>query len=144
MSTPSPIQKQPRPQPDPIHRKQTFWQIWLPLMLSIAAILFLAGLAVVATMNNNQTATEWAHLSAIYMIIPVLIISFIILVVLCAIAYGLARLLDILPVYTRITQSIFRKMSLSIHKWSDKASQPVLTFKSWWAGIESALKHIGL
>ncbi len=145
MSTPTFLSKRPRPLPDPKHRKQTFWQIWVPLCLSILVILFLAVLAAVsAETSASSTVTNWSHLSLIYMITPALIPGFVVLAVLGLVIYGLARLLDILPVYSRMVQGFFRQMAVFIRMWSDKTAQPVLAIKSWWAGFEAALKHIGL
>lgn len=145
MSTPTFLSKRPRPLPDPKHRKQTFWQIWVPLCLSILVILFLAVLAAVsAETSASSIVTNWSHLSLIYMITPALIPGFVVLAVLGLVIYGLARLLDILPVYSRMVQGFFRQMAVFIRMWSDKTAQPVLAIKSWWAGFEAALKHIGL
>ena len=145
MSTPTFLSKRPRPLPDPKHRKQTFWQIWVPLCLSILVILFLAVLAVVsAETYASSTVTNWSHLSLIYMITPALIAGFVVLAVLGLVIYGLARLLDILPVYSRMVQGFFRQTAVFIRMWSDKTAQPVLAIKGWWAGFEAALKHIGL
>ena len=145
MSTIIPLPKRPRPLPDPKHRKQTFWQIWVPLCLSILVILFLAVLAAVsAGTSASPTVTKWAHLSAIYMITPVLIAGFVMLAIIGLVIYGMARLLDILPVYTRMIQGFFRQIAIAIRAWSDKTVQPVLAIKSWWAGLIAALKYIGL
>jgi len=145
MSTPTFLSKRPRPLPDPKHRKQAFWQIWVPLCLSILVILFLAVLAAVsAETSASSTVTNWSHLSLIYMITPALIPGFVVLAVLGLVIYGLARLLDILPVYSRMVQGFFRQMAVFIRMWSDKTAQPVLAIKSWWAGFEAALKHISL
>jgi sterol desaturase/sphingolipid hydroxylase (fatty acid hydroxylase superfamily) len=145
MSTITPLPKRPRPLPDPKHRKQTFWQIWVPLSLSILVILFLAVLAAVsAGTSASPTVTKWSYLSTIYLVTPILIGGFVVLAILGAIVYGMAKLLEILPIYTRIVQGFFRKMGGVIRKWSDKTVQPVLAIKSWWAGFEAARKRIGL
>jgi hypothetical protein len=146
MSTSTPLPKRPRPLPDPKHRKQTFWQIWVPLCLSILVVLFLAVLAAISAGSTGagDIVTKWSHLSTIYIISPAMIAGFILLVVFGGVIYGMARLLDILPVYTRMVQGFFRLLAVKMRIWSDKTAQPVLAFKSWWAGFEAALKHIGL
>ena len=140
MSTLTPLPKRPRPLPDPKHRKQTFWQIWVPLILSILVVLFLCVLASVAA--GSPAVTEFSQLSTVYLVTPVLIIGFVVLVMVSAVVYGLARLLDILPVYTRMTQDFFRQVAAFVRIWSDKIVRPVLATRTWWAGFEAALKHI--
>jgi hypothetical protein len=145
MSTSIPLPKRPRPLPDPKHRKQTFWQIWVPLCLSILVILFLAVLAAVsAGTTASTTVTKWSHLSAIYLITPPLIIGFLVLAIMGLAIYGLGKFLGILPVYSRMVQGFFRRIAALARIWSDNIVQPVLAIKSWWAGFEAALKHIGL
>ena len=145
MSIPASPPKRPRPLPDPMHRKQTFWQIWVPMGLSILAILFLAVLAAISAGGPaGPTVTKWSHLSAVYMLIPALIVGFLLLTILALIIYGMAKLLNILPVYTRMVQNFFRQAEAFVRKWSDKSSEPVLAFKSWWAGFETAMKRLGL
>jgi len=141
MSTPTSLPKRPRPLLDPKHRKQTFWQIWVPLCLSILAVLFLAVLASVAA--GTTAVTEFSNLSTIYLVLPVLIVGFVVLVLMGLVIYGLARLLDILPVYTRMVQGFFRQMAAFIRIWSDKIVKPVMATRTRWAGFEAARKHIG-
>jgi hypothetical protein len=140
MSTPTPLPNRPRPLPDPKHRKQTFWQIWVPLCLSILVVLFLAVLAAVSA--ENPAVTEISQLSTVYLVTPVLIIGFVVFVLLGAVIYGLSKLLNILPVYTRMVQGFFLQMAGFVRMWSDKSVQPVLAIRTWWAGFEAARKHI--
>jgi hypothetical protein len=142
MSTPTPLPKRPRPLSDPKHRKQTFWQIWVPLVLSILAVLFLAVLTSVSAGTN--AVTEISQLSTVYLGAPFLLIGFMVLVIMGAAVYGLAKLLDILPVYTRMTQGFFRQMAVFIRMWSDKIVSPVLAIKTWWTGFETALRFLKL
>ncbi|MGD0003872.1 MAG: hypothetical protein ABSE06_06570 [Anaerolineaceae bacterium] len=115
------------------------------MCLSILVILFLAVLAAVsAGTSASPIVTNWSHLSLIYMITPALIAGFVVLAVLGLVIFGLARLLDILPVYTRKVQGFFHQVAVFIREWSDKTAQPVLAIKSWWAGFEAALRHIDL
>jgi hypothetical protein len=140
MSTPTPLPKRPRPLPDPKHRKQTFWQIWVPLCLSILAVLFLAVLASVSA--GTTAVTEFSHLSTIYLVTPVLIVGFVFLAIVGLVIYGLTKLLDILPVYTRMVQGFFRQAAVIVRIWSDKLVKPILATRTWWAGFEAAMKHL--
>ena len=110
------------------------------MCLSILAVLFLAVLASVSA--GTTAVTEFSQLSTVYLVAPVLIIGFVVLVLVGLVIYGLARLLDILPVYTRMTQGFFRQVAVFVRIWSDKIARPVLSTKTWWAGLEAALKHI--
>ncbi len=110
------------------------------MCLSILAVLFLAVLTAVSAGTN--AVTELSQLSTIYLGAPVMIIGFVVLVIMGAVIYGMARLLNILPVYTRMVQGFFRQVAVFARKWSDKTVQPVLAIRTWWAGFEAARKHI--
>ncbi len=113
--------------------------------ISILVILFLAVLAAVSAGGlASATVTKWSHLSAVYLLIPILIAGFVMLAVQSAIIYGLAKLLDILPVYTRKLQGYLRQLEAWIRKWSDKSSEPILAVQSWWAGFQTTMKRLGL
>ena len=145
MSTSTSLPKRPRPLSDPKHRKQTFWQIWVPLCLSFLVILLLAVLAAISAGSSaSPTVTKLSHLSTIYMITPVLIVGVVVLVLMGLVIYGMTRLIDILPVYTRMVQGFFRQIAEFFRMWSNRTVQPVLAIKSWWAGLKAALKYIGL
>lgn len=141
MNSTRPIPEQARTRPTRQHRMQVFWQIWLPLIVCIALVLFLAVITSISA--GTDIVTKWSHLSTIYIIIPVLIIGFIFLTLLVAINYGFSRLIGILPVYTRLVQNYFFKASVFIHLWSNKAVAPLLSLKAGLAGLRNFLSHFG-
>jgi len=120
---------------------QVFWQIWLPLIVCIALVLFLAVITSISA--RTEFVTKWSHFSTIYIIIPALVIGFIFLALLVAMVYGFARLIGILPVYTRLVQNYFFKAAVFIRLWSNKAVAPVLSIKAGLAGIHTFLSHFG-
>jgi hypothetical protein len=87
--------------------------------------------------------TEISQLSTVYLGVPVVIIGCVVLVAMGLVIYGLAILLNILPVYTRMVQDFFRQMAVFVRIWSDKIAKPVMTTRTWWAGFEAARKRIG-
>lgn len=141
MNSTRPIPGQARPRPTRQHRKQVFWQIWLPLIVCIALVLFLAVITSISA--GTDIVTKWSHFSTIYIVIPALVIGFIFLTLLVAIIYGFTRLIGILPVYTRLVQGYFFKAADFIRLWSNKAVAPVLSIKAGLAGIRTFLSHFG-
>ena len=111
------------------------------MILSILVVLFLCVLASVAA--GSPAVTEFSQLSTVYLVLPVLIVALLVVVLMGLAVYGLATLLDILPVYTRLAQGFFRQISVFARVWSDKIVKPVMATRTWWAGFEAARKHIG-
>jgi hypothetical protein len=63
--------------------------------------------------------------------------TFLFLVVVAALAYGLARLIGILPGYTRIVQDFFVLVSTRVRQAADAAVEPVLRAKSYRASLRA-------
>jgi hypothetical protein len=131
MESTRPNPEQIRPKPTRQHRKQVFWQIWLPLLVCVALVLFLAVITSISA--GTAIVTKWSYLSTI----------FIFLTLLTALIYGLTRLIGILPVYTRLVQDYFFKAAIFIRLWSNKAIAPLLSSKAGLAGIRAFLSHFG-
>jgi hypothetical protein len=64
------------------------------------------------------------------------------LVILIALAVGLARLLSILPRYTRLIHEKILLVERGVRKYSDKALEPVLKVKGFKASAEALKQQI--
>jgi FtsH-binding integral membrane protein len=136
----SPLQKQmPRTAED--HRRQIFWQVWVPLAAAILIFLALAVWASVATARNSTVGAHFADVSAIYVFIPMAIVGLVCLIILAAIIYGLAKLLQVLPIYSLRARAFFYIVEAAILNALDKISQPFLAIDSAWSGLDNFLKH---
>jgi hypothetical protein len=144
MNVPANLPKPPRPVPSPAHRKQTFWQIWVPFFAVILLFLSLAVLAAISTSSptGGVAVTKWAHFSVVYLLIPVLLGGFIFLVVSGLLIYGVARLINILPVYTHILQAYVARAAFFIHTKADQSVSPILQVRDWWTGFRTLFKHL--
>jgi predicted PurR-regulated permease PerM len=120
------------------HQRQFVWQILLPVL--VAALLFIAG-GVAAATRSAGTASRWADISLIWLLIPALIVALIVLVLLISLIYGLGLLLNITPEYTsRLRRYIYQAQRL-IEKAADEAAQPVLFLEGVSAGIKRFFRH---
>lgn len=128
----------PNPVTYPEHRRQAFRQILLPILLS--AIILIA-LGVLAALGSNQQVARWGNISAIFLIIPLLFILLIILAIFSALAFGVARLLRILPGYTHLAKIYVDHFGKMIQDFSDRLARPVIDASSWLAGVQAAVKR---
>jgi len=140
MDSTTPIPAEVEPQPTKQHRTQVFWQIWLPLFMSIVLFICLAVSAITA---GTIATAKWANLSTIYLIIPNMIIGLIYLILITAMVYGLVRLLSVFLIYSRLVQDYFFNADVIIRLWSDKAVAPFLSLKAGLAGIRAFFSHFG-
>jgi hypothetical protein len=130
----------PLPPPNPIHQRQVFWQVWLPLVVFLIVFVGLCVLAVLLTSKGNAVATQWAALSVIIVLIPAClggIFNFLFLAVGIFIS---DRAIRGLPGLTYEVQLFFRKLSAIIRYYADRIVSPVISIIGKWAGLASLFK----
>ena len=112
-----------------------FWQVTLPLLLGI--IIFLgAGLGV--ALSDNNAVSRWADVATLWLLLPWLLVTLIFLVILGGLAYLMARLLIALPPFAHRVQIVFAPASPAlVRQYSDQATEPVLRYDSFWAGLRT-------
>ncbi|MBI9046098.1 MAG: hypothetical protein JEZ06_16520 [Anaerolineaceae bacterium] len=121
-----------------IHRKQSIWQIWLPLGFTIALFITIAVMAILST-NNSESSTQMAAISIISLIIPTIFIALIFLVVLIAIIYGLSHLIKLIPDYGLISRTYIDKGVQFIQHYADRSVRPIIFIRKYKASIDSLL-----
>jgi hypothetical protein len=86
------------------HRKQSAWQILLPVIVAGLCMVGAFVLLYFGVTQGSSSLSTWAEISTIWLTIPVGIGALIMLIVLSAVVYGLGRALGIIPRYTVIGQ----------------------------------------
>ncbi|MCU0485665.1 MAG: hypothetical protein MUC85_06090 [Anaerolineales bacterium] len=141
-----PKQPQPLPQPNPVtrraYRRQSFWQITLPFLIALLLLLALAGGTIWAAAGGLAEVTRWADVSLIWLISPQLFFYLINLMILIALAVGLAKLLAVLPRVTRLIHEKILLVQGQVQKYSDKALEPVLKVKGFKASADALKQQI--
>lgn len=115
-------------------------QIYLPLFLGSALILGLGVWAALASARGTDIS-RFADVSAVLLIIPVLIGSLIPLAFLLGLAYGVIKLIEIIPSGTRRVQEVLEKIRHGVDRGSRRVVQPFLAVGGMWAGLKVFLKR---
>jgi lipopolysaccharide export LptBFGC system permease protein LptF len=127
--------------PNPItqrkHHQEVLWQITLPLCVGAALVLAAAVGVVIAGASGAGDIGRWASVSLIGLILPAMFFTFIFLVVIAALAYGLIRLIGVLPSYTRRIQDFFVLVETRVKKAADASVEPVLRAQGFTAGLRA-------
>lgn len=121
------------------HRKQVFWQITVPLV--IAALIILA-LAVLVSTGNSQSASLWADISLIWLIIPVMVVSLIFLVVLAGLVYAVIWLVRILPGYALQAQNFMVMIANQVERLGNAIVEPILRINAFLASIQALRRSL--
>ena len=139
----------PPPLPKPMERNPVTWekhrrevrrQIALPLVLGSIIVLTLAVL--VPVLGTNPEVSQWANVSLIWLITPILLFSLVGLIILIAIVYGLFRLLKVLPYYTRTVQDYFNYVKDWIAVMNNKLVAPILGFESGKSSLRALRRNL--
>lgn len=120
------------------HGRQVLWQITTPMLLALAIVLALAFLA---SASSVEDAGRWAQISVIFLIIPLVVAATLFLVVAAASAYGVFRLLKVLPQYAFQAQGLVNRMARGVRRVADISVEPFIRMRSFVAGLRSLRKR---
>ncbi|GAB4501903.1 MAG: hypothetical protein Fur0035_14470 [Anaerolineales bacterium] len=128
------MQKPPVPQPQREsllnHRRQVTRQIVLPLGLATLAALALTVWAGVAAFSGGS-ATRGAAIAIIWLAIPAMLGMLILLALLAAAVYGLAKLLGVAPRYTGLAQQYTLRYTAYIQQYVKQFTSALIRLSAW-------------
>ena len=140
------VVKRPLPEPNPVtrraYKRQSFWQITFPFLLALLIMLALAGGTIWAAVGGLVDVTRWADISVIWLLSPQLFFSLIPLVLLSGMVYLLAKLMGILPRYSRLMHEKILFIQKSGQTILDKLVEPVFKIRSLKASVDEFKRQI--
>jgi hypothetical protein len=120
------------------HRRQLVWQILLPVVLAALLIVGLTVLVNIATFTANGDVERWAAIATIWIVVPIMIVSLILIALLTGLVYLMKQLLRITPTYTGRAQDFVHKIAMHIKRIADAIVKPVLFID----GIGASVKRL--
>ena len=117
------------------HRRDLIWQIIVPM--GIVAVIFIV-ISVLTAMRPETTASLWADISLIWLLIPWLVIALFTLVTLGGLIYGMAKLLQIIPTYTKKLLDVIHFIQEKLKLAADASTKPVFFLE----GIAASFRNI--
>jgi uncharacterized membrane protein YobD (UPF0266 family) len=134
-----PFTKEPNPVTQLSHRKQVLWQITIPLVIGVVIILIVA---ILVTTGSPQTASLWADISLIWLIIPVMIASLILLVLLAGLAYAVIWLVRTIPGYALQAQNFMIMIAGQVERLGDMIVEPILRVNAFLASLQALSRSL--
>lgn len=119
------------------HRKQLFWQIIFPMVLTSLLLIALIVVVNIATFRDGGDVGRWAAISTIWIVIPIMIGLLIVLALLGGLVYLLQKLLNITPTYTGMAQDYVYIAQGYIKRATEALVKPVLQLNGILAGINA-------
>lgn len=118
------------------HRKESFWQITIPLIIGLLIVSGLFALTIVTAVRGGNVS-DAADTSLIFLIIPTMIMALIPLVLFVALAYGVIWMNKNLPPYFKQAQDVMVQVREGLRTGADKLTDPVIKIKSKLASLEA-------
>jgi hypothetical protein len=112
------------------HRRQVWTQILLPVLLIVALVIAATVAASLATFQQGHDPSRWVAISTIWLAIPLLLAGLLVMVVLAAGAFLLARAAGVLPEYTFKAQMVTRQVESAVRRGGEMIRQPQLAIRS--------------
>lgn len=120
------------------HRRETFWQIVLPLLIGAV----LAGAAVFALLNGNFGGVQNAsQIATTFLIFPLFVIGLLFFVLVVVLIYVLGRTLHWIPTQTIRAQRLAERVSHEAVRGANLLAEPLLFFESWSKAISGLFKR---
>ena len=109
-----------------LHRKQVWIQILLPILLTVLVFIAVIVLTSIAAFRDNGDVGRWAAISTIWLVLPVMIAGLILLAILLAIIYFLARLIGMIPPYSYQAQRAVYQIEDYVKRAAEMIVKPAL------------------
>jgi len=117
------------------HTKQTIWQIYIPLIISVLIVILIAMVFTLPQYSKNISIRTWADISIIWIILPIIICSLIVFGVIVIFCYITAKANSFL--YTKLPPTIkkYTDITKQINGLTFNAISPVINMASWLSSI---------
>lgn len=124
------------------HRKDVFWQIWLPVGIGAVAFLALGIMAALSLQTGSDSAARWGHIAVMWMILPVFVAGFALLALLLGLIFGVSKLTQVIPDYFGILLHYVQQFSRAIRIYANKGVNPIMVFRSAYAALHGLIVAI--
>jgi hypothetical protein len=125
--------------PEELHQRQTWLEIWLPLLIGLAIIAAVIVLLILAAVHGSPSISQWSAISLILMIFPTLFVCLVFITIVLFIDYWLIRGNRALPGYTK---NIRQKVDIVANKIQSILKSIIAFFlkiDTLWATLKSFL-----
>lgn len=122
------------------HRKEVFWQVTVPVGVSILFFLVLAYLAIFPATADQDSV--WADISLIFLIIPVLLVFLLMTVILMASVYLTAKLMKETPFFMFKVHQWLQLIDSKVQTAGSGAVEPFLRYHSFTASIHELVRKV--
>lgn len=118
------------------YKRKAFWQIIFPM---VVVLLIFVALSVMTTSKSAETLLKWSSISTVWLSLPVIVFLVVNLLILAGLIYGMAKLLEITPIYTHKLTGYIHLAGEKIADFADSVAEPVLKASGFFASLSRFL-----
>jgi flagellar basal body-associated protein FliL len=118
------------------HRKQAWLQIYVPILIIIILGFAMAFVMGSSAMKGQGDSQRWAAISTIWLVVPILIFSLVVIALLVSGIYLMMRLLKLIPPYSAKAQYLVNQTVQKTRYYADQSVKPVLFVEGVLASIK--------
>ena len=122
------------------HRRETFWQVTFPFLILLLVFLLLVIGVSWAAVNGSAEVSRWADVALIWQLPLPIIFSLICLVANIGMAFGLIKLIGVLPGFFYKGHNYLLLIQNKVNQISDQIVEPVLRTSSLQARIQAGAR----
>lgn len=123
------------------HKRETNLQILLPIVLTSLLMIALFALIVYATFAQNGEVEQWAAVSTIWLVLPLLLVLLVVFALIAGMVYGMQRLLKIAPDYTGLAQAYVQMITSKINHYNNELTNRIVRFRAWVDTIQGLARR---
>ena len=105
----------------------------------VVALIFIACSFITAS-RGGESIGQWASISTILLLIPVIVFLIVNLIILAGIIYGMMKLLGITPIYTHKLTGFIHLIGEKIEEFADASTKPVFKLEGFSASLRSIFR----
>jgi hypothetical protein len=142
MESQLPVEELPRNrQTEAIHKRETFWQIYLPMVLGFVIATGVCALSAFAASGGGSAVSGlWANLSLMFLIVQIMIILIPPFIIFGTFIYLIQLILRRSPPYFKMAQDFMAQVSAQTKTLANFIAEPMLAVKAATNALEQIIK----
>jgi hypothetical protein len=142
MESQFPVEELPRNRrAEALHKHETFWQIYLPMVLGFVIATGVCAMSAFAASGGGSALSGlWANISLIFLITQLMIILIPSLIIFSTLIYLIQLILQRSPPYFKRAQDFMAQVSAQTTTIANFIAEPMLAVKAATNALEQILK----
>ena len=123
------------------HKKQRFWQIYLPMIITVGILAAIMTLIIMAITTNPDMNSKWASIILMIAITGISIFAIAIAALLIYISISLRKGIKAIPTYTNMAKFYTDFLNTKIKVVSEKTTTPFVKIGGWVQGSKTVFQQ---